>query len=279
MAGRGAGLTALTWLCLAALGAPAHAQTTAASEAATTGAETPEQRIGDTAYAESKLEQARQAYQAAFDQAPSFALAGNLGAVELELGRAGEAAAHLALALEWFPADGSGEAKARLEHLLARARERASAPPPGPSAASPSPAQRPPDETGPSLGLLVGGTTLGVVALGVGVGLAVLAHERSDLAQSKGAALEQLGQSDPCASYPEACDEIRVKQQSRDRLTAGAAVAFAVAGLSALGTVLYGVLAGGSGQEPAAQAATAVVPTVDLAAHASGVSLTFAGRW
>jgi tetratricopeptide (TPR) repeat protein len=278
MARHGLELAASALLCLLALGQRAGAQATdprvAPAEAGTLTEET-----ANAAYEQAKLEQARQAYEKALDRAPSFALAGNLGAVELELGRAREAAGHLALALAWFPADGSAEARSRLEGLLAEAKKRASALPPSPGAASPGHDRSSQGEPGPSLALLVGGTTLGVVALGVGAGLAMLAQERSDVAESKGAALEDLGLIDPCATYPEACDEIRAKQQTRDRLTVGAVVAFGVAGLSTLGTVLYGVLAASPADEPTAQATAVVVPVIELDSQASCAGLTIAGRW
>ncbi len=214
-----------------------------AAEAATSA----ERQRGDDALAAAELEQARQAYLAAYQQAPSFAVAANLGGVELELGRADDAATHLAAALRLFPADGDAEVRARIKRLLGRAEQaggRASSPAAEPVAKADESVPVPKEDD--RLPWLMTGTALAIAGVAAGTGLLVASQQHNAWARGQGAALDGMGLADPCADYPDTCDEIQARQDSRDRYTAGAIAAYAAGGLALGGTILYGLLATGA---------------------------------
>lgn len=80
-------------------------------------------RKGNEAYRAGQLEDAYAYYLRAFAQKKSYDVAGNLGAVELELGKARDAAEHLALSAREFPVNGSAAARQKTSEALATARQ------------------------------------------------------------------------------------------------------------------------------------------------------------
>lgn len=114
-------------------GATAHAQTKSPGgptppalerEAANKAAAEALFRRGKTLYTEGKSLEAFEVYRAAWDLRKTYEIAGNLGNVALELGKAREAAEYLAYSISMFPANGSPEKLAMLGAALAEARSR-----------------------------------------------------------------------------------------------------------------------------------------------------------
>ena len=79
---------------------------------------------GNEAFKKGDLEAARTAYREAYALRQSFDIAGNLGAVEFQLGAYRDAAEHLAASLRAAPVNGSPESKAKMAKLLADAKAR-----------------------------------------------------------------------------------------------------------------------------------------------------------
>ena len=79
-------------------------------------------RRGNTAYAQKDWPEAYRLYLAAWNLKKSFDIAGNLGDVELFLGKPRDAAEHLAYSLRIFPPNGKPEARQRTRTRLAEAR-------------------------------------------------------------------------------------------------------------------------------------------------------------
>lgn len=111
--------------------ATAHAQTKSAEEAPQPApAREAESRAaaealfrrGKAVYSAGKLLEAYEVYKAAWSLRKTYEIAGNLGNVALELGKAREAAEYLAYSRSMFPANGSPEKLARLEAALVEAR-------------------------------------------------------------------------------------------------------------------------------------------------------------
>src|SRR5262245_16368476 len=78
---------------------------------------------GKTLYANGKLEEAYQAYKAAFESKKRYDIAGNLGNVAHELGKMRDAAEYLAYCIANFPANAPAEKRAALAGLLGDARK------------------------------------------------------------------------------------------------------------------------------------------------------------
>jgi hypothetical protein len=113
-------------------GAPAPAQDPAQAAPAADAkpaAATSEERAallyeeGNKFYDEGKYKEAEAKYQAAWDMARSFDIAGNLGNVEMMIGQPREAAEHLAYALKIFPLGGAPEKRKFLQGRLADAKK------------------------------------------------------------------------------------------------------------------------------------------------------------
>jgi hypothetical protein len=81
-------------------------------------------RQGNEAFKKGDFEGARTAYREAYTLRPSFDIAANLGAVEMQLGAHRDAAEHLAASLRVAPVSGSADAKARTAGLLRDAKAR-----------------------------------------------------------------------------------------------------------------------------------------------------------
>jgi hypothetical protein len=80
-------------------------------------------RIGNLAYREQRWQEAQTAYRAAWAIERSYEVAGNLGEVELRLGRAREAAALLTYSLVHAPSSTSPDKLERTRHFLDSARK------------------------------------------------------------------------------------------------------------------------------------------------------------
>ncbi len=104
---------------------PAPAPDAAQAELDTKAAEAQRlYREGNEAVDAGQLDQARVKYLQAYSLRPSFDIAGNLGAVELVLGRYRDAAEHLEFSLRHAPVHGDAALRAKTEQLLSRARKR-----------------------------------------------------------------------------------------------------------------------------------------------------------
>ncbi len=78
---------------------------------------------GKALFAEGKKQEAYEAYKRAFELKKSYDIAGNLGNVELELGKSRDAAEHLAYCVEHFPTTGTAEQKQRARDRLEEAKK------------------------------------------------------------------------------------------------------------------------------------------------------------
>lgn len=78
---------------------------------------------GNEAFKEGRFPEAEQAYRDAFARKRGYDIAGNLGVVELTLGKYKEAAAHLAFTLRLFPITGEPALRARMERAFQKCRE------------------------------------------------------------------------------------------------------------------------------------------------------------
>src|SRR6185503_10534547 len=74
-----------------------------------------------------RLEDAYRAYKAGYDLKKGYDLAGNLGNVELALGRPRDAAEHLSFCLKNFPATGTAKQLEFIRSRLAEARQKVGA--------------------------------------------------------------------------------------------------------------------------------------------------------
>lgn len=118
----------LAGLLAAASAAPAvHAQELPGSGLSASAEADDLFKKGKALFAEGKKEEAYQAYRKAWDLKKSYDIAGNLGNVELELGKTRDAAEHLAYCVETFPTTGSDEARARAVARLGEARKKVGA--------------------------------------------------------------------------------------------------------------------------------------------------------
>ena len=79
-------------------------------------------RRGNVAYDQKNWQEAYRLYLAAWGLKKSFDIAGNLGDVELRLGKPRDAAEHLAYSFRIFPANGKAEAREKTKTRLAEAR-------------------------------------------------------------------------------------------------------------------------------------------------------------
>ncbi|MBK9261800.1 MAG: PEGA domain-containing protein [Polyangiaceae bacterium] len=79
--------------------------------------------MGNKLYDEQKWAEAEAAYQSAWNLRQSHDLAGNLGAVEMQLGQYRDAAEHLSYAYDGFPAGGKPEVRAALAKSIEEAKQ------------------------------------------------------------------------------------------------------------------------------------------------------------
>lgn len=120
--------------------APAGAATTTTpAPAATTPAPQPDAnaspeeramalfRKGIEAHKQGNLVEAEGYYRTAFDLKKSYDIAGNLGDVELKLGKTRDAAEHLSFTIRNFPLTGKPELRERMQKALAEARQQVGA--------------------------------------------------------------------------------------------------------------------------------------------------------
>jgi hypothetical protein len=84
-------------------------------------------RQGKSLVREGKLEEAQRAYLAGYRLRKGYDIAGNLGSVELELGKPRDAAEHLAFCLKNFPATGTAKQLEFIQGRLKQARREVSA--------------------------------------------------------------------------------------------------------------------------------------------------------
>jgi len=125
---------------------------------------------------------------------------------------------------------------------------------PPPPVRAPAPVAEPPVETGPNGWVLLAGGTLTAGALITGAVFTLAAAENSDKVDMLSEQLSGLN----CASTPPAvpeCDDLQAASDAHDHQQIYALASFVVAGAAGVGTLLYGLLAGGDdAPEPVAHA-------------------------
>ncbi len=114
----GGGLLAV----LVALGSPARADVTAPTTTSAADEADSLYRQGREAFQRGDVEAAYRAFVEAYARKPSAEIAGNLGVIELKLGRSRDAAEHLDNALRQFPIGANPAAKKQLEGQLEAAK-------------------------------------------------------------------------------------------------------------------------------------------------------------
>lgn len=112
---------------------PTPAPMAAQTAPAPTGNESPEERAmalfrkGIEAHKLGQLVEAEGYYRSAFELKKSYDIAGNLGDVELKLGKTRDAAEHLSFTIRNFPLTGKPELRDRMQKALSEARQQVGA--------------------------------------------------------------------------------------------------------------------------------------------------------
>jgi len=211
-----------------------------------------------TAFAKGDKVAACDAYKAAWALQKSYDIAGNLGGVELKLGRYRDAAEHLAFALDDFPPTGEPAQRQAVERKLAEALNEigrlhvrvsvdgASVTVNGVKGSEQHVAltlvpESIPERRRPSLGLVIGGGATAVVGIGTGIGLLVAgANKAADantlIAPGKAAKLT-------CTSPPQPgpCSTLHSTNVASDTLHNAGVPVLVVGAAVAAATLTYGL--------------------------------------
>jgi hypothetical protein len=100
-----------------------------------------------------------------------------------------------------------------------------------------------PTKSGPNKALLIGGGVAAGLAAGAGVVLAILAGAKTNDADAKIAEFKTAGLKNPCLTRSTDCDTIAEDRGAHDSLSNAALVSFVGAGVLAVGTLTYGLMA------------------------------------